>query len=245
MLQFRRAGASHVGLVRDNNEDSGFAGPYLLLVADGVGGAAAGEFASATATYVACALSMLKIEPDPLALLGLAVDEAASQLRAGTISDPTRDGMGTTVTAIHTDGKNFALAQLGDSRAYLVRAGELHQLSRDHTLVQAMVDAGKMTPDEARASSHRNIVVRALGGQRLPEPDLDWLDLHEGDRLLLCSDGLSDLVDDATLAALLDIADLDEAVAALVEAALAAGGHDNVTCIVADVVDGTPDRRRR
>ena len=240
MLQFRRAAASHIGLVRSNNEDSGFAGPYLLLIADGVGGAAAGEVASSTTTYVACALSMLGAEPDPLSLLGLAVDQAAAQLRAGVLADPTRTGMGTTLTAIHTDGRRFALAQLGDSRAYLLRAGGLQQLTTDHTLVQAMVDAGRMTPEQARVSAHRNIVVRALGGQTLPEPDLGWLDLRPGDRLLLCSDGLSDLVDDSTIAELLVAADPEDAVAALISAALGAGGKDNVTCIVADVVDGPP-----
>lgn len=240
MLQFRRAADSHVGLVRSNNEDSGFAGPYLLLVADGVGGAAAGEVASSTTTYVACALSMLGVEPDPLALLGIAVDQAGAQLRAGVASDPTRTGMGTTLTAIHTDGVRFALAQVGDSRAYLLRDGTLQQLTTDHTLVQAMVDAGRMTPEEARVSAHRNIVMRALGGQTLPEPDLGWLDLHPGDRLLLCSDGLSDLVDDPAIAALLATPEPKDAVAGLITAALAAGGKDNVTCIVADVVDGPP-----
>ncbi len=238
MLQFRVAADSNVGLVRTNNEDSGFAGPYLLLVADGVGGAAAGEVASSTTTYVACALSMLGAEPDPLALLGAAVDQAGAQLRAGVASDPTRTGMGTTLTAIHTDGQRFALAQLGDSRAYVLREGQLQQLTTDHTLVQAMVDAGRMTPQEARVSAHRNIVMRALGGQSLPEPDLGWLELHPGDRLLLCSDGLSDLVEDETIARLLTTPDQQRALTSLIGAALGAGGKDNVTCIVADVVDG-------
>ena len=237
MFRFDHAAQSHVGLVRSNNEDSGFAGPYLLVIADGVGGAAAGEVASATTTYVTTALSMLE-EADPVTLLSHAVEQSASQLRAGVESDPAREGMSTTLTAIATDGGRFALAQVGDSRAYLLRDGVLTQLTTDHTLVQAMVDAGRMTREEARHSPHRNIVMRALGGRSEPEPDIAWLDLRLGDRLLLCSDGLTDLVDDPEIASLLSTASGQDAVAGLVAAALAEGGKDNVTCIVADVADG-------
>ncbi|GAA5144987.1 hypothetical protein GCM10023340_13530 [Nocardioides marinquilinus] len=238
MYRFVAAARSHVGLVRDNNEDSAFGGPYLLIVADGVGGAAAGEVASSTATYVASALSMLGRDDDPVQLLARAVEQAAAQLRAGAATDPARAGMGTTLTAVQSDGERFGLLQLGDSRAYLLRDGALSRLTRDHTLVQALVDAGRMTPEEARHSPFANIVLRSLGSGDEPlDPDLGYVDLAVGDRLLLCSDGLSDLVDDDRLAELL-AGERDDAADALVEAALAAGGKDNVTCVVADVEEG-------
>lgn len=228
-----------MGLVRSNNEDSGFAGPYLLVVADGVGGAAAGEVASSTTTYVASALSMQPRGQDPLTVLGTAVGQAAAQLRDGVAADPERTGMGTTLTAIHTDGERVALAQVGDSRAYLLRGAMLHQITTDQTLVQTLVDAGRLTPEEARASAQRNIVLQSVNGGEPPAPALGWVDLHVGDRLLLCSDGLSDLVLDADIARLLAGPDAQQAVADLIAAALAEGGKDNVTAIVADVVDGS------
>jgi PPM family protein phosphatase len=244
MLQFRHAALSDVGCVRTNNEDSGFAGPYLVMVADGVGGAAAGEVASSTVTYVASALSMLPSpdQPvDPGALLADAVRRSNDQLRQGVADDAARHGMGTTFTAVYTDGERCVLGHVGDSRAYLLRSGELIRLSIDHTLVQALVDAGRLTPEEARVSPQRNVVLRALGGgSDDAEPDLLELGLKEGDRLLLCSDGLTDLVGDAEIADLLRGHAAQPAVEALVAAALREGGKDNVTCVVADVVDGPP-----
>lgn len=245
MLQFRYAALSDVGLVRTNNEDSGFAGPYLVMVADGVGGAAAGEVASSTVTYVASALSMLPApgQPvDPGALLADAVRRSNEQLRRGVHEDAARHGMGTTFTAVFTDGERCVLGHVGDSRAYLLRGGELIRLSIDHTLVQALVDAGRLTPEEARTSPQRNVVLRALGGgaEEDAEPDLLELGLKEDDRLLLCSDGLTDLVDDPELAEILRTHHAQPAVEALVAAALREGGKDNVTCVVADVVDGPP-----
>ena len=148
--------------------------------------------------------------------------------------------MGTTFTAVYTDGERCVLGHVGDSRAYLLRAGELYRLSIDHTLVQALVDAGRLTPEEARTSPQRNVVLRALGGDADAEPDLLDLDLRPGDRLLLASDGLTDLVDDPELAHLLATHAAQPAVEALVAAALRQGGKDNVTCVVADVVDAPP-----
>jgi protein phosphatase len=238
MLRFSSAGRSHPGLVRSNNEDSGFAGPYLQLVADGVGGAAAGEIASATAAYVTSALAMGTAQPDLLELLDRAVRITHEQLRAGTALDPARTGMGTTLTALLTDGEHVALAHVGDSRAYLLRAGELTQLTRDQTLVQTMVEAGLITRDEARRHPHKNVVLQAVDGDRPAVPDLGLVDVRPGDRLLVCSDGLSDLVDDEQIRACLAQEEVADAVDRLVDAALAAGGRDNVTCVVSDVVDG-------
>jgi serine/threonine protein phosphatase PrpC len=238
MLRFRYAARTHPGLVRDNNEDSGFAGPYLQLVADGVGGAAAGEVASATAAYVTSAATMGSSDPDLLEVLARAVTTVHEQLRAGVAAEPGRAGMGTTLTAIVTDGAQAAMAHLGDSRAYLLREGALSQLTRDQTLVQMLVDEGEITREQARGHPQRNIVLQALDGDAAPAPDLQLLDLHPGDRLLVCSDGLSDMVEDDRVAEGLAEPDLETAAEALVQAALAAGGHDNVTALVADVEDG-------
>jgi len=240
MLQFRFAAETDTGLVRDHNEDSAFAGPYLLAVADGVGGAAAGEIASATTTYVVSANALAHPGTHPLGLLQLAIEDARSQVRTGVESDPSRQGMATTLTAILTDGVRFGLAHVGDSRAYLLRAGGLVPLTSDHTLVQAMLDTGRITPEEAAASHMSHIVLQAIDGDSEPTPDLVWLDLRAGDRLLLCSDGLSDLVPDTEILRLLLADSRSIAATGLVQAALDAGGRDNVTCVVADVVDEEP-----
>jgi len=247
MLRFVSAGRSDVGLVRANNEDSGFAGPYLCLVADGVGGAAAGEVASATAAYVATALSMAEPPGRVLELLERAVRFTHEQLRAGSRADPHRVGMGTTLTALYTDGTTVGLGHVGDSRCYLLRDGELRQLTRDHTYVQTLVDAGVLSPAEARRHPRKNIVTQALDdGERAAVPDLTVVDVRPGDRLALCSDGLSDLVEDGRIAVALRHPDPQLAAGRLVDAALRAGGSDNVTCLVADVVDAprvVPDGR--
>lgn len=240
MLQFRYAALSDTGTVRDHNEDAGWAGPYLLCVADGVGGAAAGEVASATTTYVVSARALAHPGHDPLRLLGAAATESHEQLVAGVAADPARTGMATTLTAILTDGRRCALAHVGDSRAYLLREGRLSHLTRDHTLVQEYVDQGRMTPAEAAASPYRSIVMHAVDATEPPATDLTWLHLVPGDRLLLCSDGLTDVLPDATLAALLALPSARLATSRLVQGALDAGTRDNVTCIVADVVDAPP-----
>lgn len=238
MLQFRFAAESDTGRVRENNEDAGFAGPYLLCVADGVGGAAAGEVASATTSYVVSARALAHPGADPWRLLATATEEAHHQLVVGVEADPRRLGMATTLTAILTDGVRTALAHLGDSRAYLLRDGGFTQLSHDHTMVQAMVDAGRITPAEAVASPHRNVVLQAVDALSTPTPDLLWLDLRPGDRLLLCSDGVSDVLHEAALAMTLTVRSPRPATTRLLQAALDAGSRDNVTAIVADVIDG-------
>lgn len=240
MLQFRFDALSDTGRVRDHNEDAGFAGPYLLCVADGVGGAAAGEVAAATASYVVSARGLAHPGHDPLRVLQRAVDDAHAQIAAGVEAVPERTGMATTLTAVLTDGIRFGLAHLGDSRAYLFRDGGLAQLSHDHTMVQAMVDSGRLTAAEAAASPYRHVVLQALDALAEPTPDLVWLDLRARDRLLLCSDGLTDVVPAHVLAEILAEPSRSTATARLVETALDAGSRDNVTCIVADVVDAPP-----
>ncbi len=238
MLRLDSKGRSHVGLVRDHNEDAAFAGPYIALVADGVGGAAAGEVASATTAYVVSAMSMAHAD-DPLdSVLRAALKLAQANLVAGTQLDPARTGMATTLTAIAGNGRAFVLAHLGDSRAYLYRDGILSQLTRDHTWVQSMIDEGRLPVEKAREHPWRHVVTRYLGADLPQEPDILELDLLVGDRLLLCSDGLTDLVDDSTIADLLAAQpDDDLASGDLVRAALDRGGRDNVTVLVSTVVD--------
>jgi len=238
MLRFRSAGRSHVGLVRDTNEDAGFAGPYLQLVCDGVGGAAAGEVAAATTAYVVGALAALRTGEPPSRVLESAVVAANEQLRLGTAADESRRGMSTTLTALLTDGHSCAIAHVGDSRAYLLRDGELVALTRDHTLVQQLLDDGLLEPQDAMGHPRRNVVLRVLDAEGAPDADITLVDLRPGDRLLTCSDGLTDLVEESRIAQLLDTGEPQAAADALVEAALGAGGRDNVTCLVSDVVDG-------
>lgn len=237
MLQLRFAALSETGPVREHNEDAGFAGPYLLCVADGVGGAAAGEIASATTSYVVSARALAHPGLAPERLLRAAVAEAHEQLSAGVAADPERAGMGTTLTALLTDGVHTALAQVGDSRAYLLRAGTLTQLTHDQTLVQAWVDAGRLTAAEAMASPYKNVVLQAIDAEHVPEPVVQPLDLRPGDRLLLCSDGMSDVLPHARIAPLLAGDALSMAAERLVRAAIDAGSRDNVSVVVADVVD--------
>lgn len=237
-LRFTGAATTHVGLVRGHNEDSGFAGPGLLLVADGVGGHAAGEVASSIAAHVVSSVAGRRRERPLLATLREAV--ALAQQHVADAVTPDRTGMATTLTVVVGDGRRFALAQLGDSRAYLLRDGVLSRLSRDHTVVQQLLDDGTLTPDEARRHPWRHVVTRVLRGEPSECGDLVELELRVGDRLLLCSDGLSDLVADADIAEVLRSGSDQQAVEALVDEALRAGGRDNVTVIVATLEPGLP-----
>ena len=239
MLRFAGAGVSDVGRVRPHNEDAAFLGPYVAVLADGVGGAAAGEVAAAPAAYVVAATALARFGEDPVQVLLRAVEDAHQSVRVGVAVDPERSGMATTLTALVTDGRRVVLGHVGDSRAYLLHDGELRQLSHDHTYVQHLVDSGQLDEDARAGHPWSNVVLRSLDGG--PDPSLDVTELHleVGDRLLLCSDGLTDLVPDQEISeALVTIADPDVAAGVLVYAALAAGGRDNVTCLVLDVVDG-------
>lgn len=239
MLRFSGAGVSDVGLVRSDNEDSAFIGPYLAVVADGVGGAAAGEVASATAVYAVAATVLARMGEEPEALLLDGVEEARTNIRRGVQGDLARLGMATTLTAVVCDGRRAVLAHVGDSRAYLSRGGELTRLTTDHTYVQRLVSSGQLRPEEVPRHPWRNVVLRSLDGDPVHEGvDLVPLAVVPGDRLLLCSDGLSDLVTEPRIGELLSTNDPHSAAAALTEAALAAGGRDNVTAVVLDVVDG-------
>ena len=238
MLRISGAGESNVGLVRPNNEDSAFIGPTCMLVADGVGGGAAGEVASATTAYAVSATALMRAGDDPAEILGDAVALAQAQVSAGVLADPERTGMATTLTALVTDGQRFALAHLGDSRAYVYRDGSLTRVTRDHTYVQELIDEGRL--DELGAAQHpwRNVVLRTVNGSAEGVPDVLALYLQAGDRVLIASDGLTDLVEEPVIEEILAQRSDDDAVAALVAAALGRGGRDNVTCLVATIIEG-------
>ena len=238
MLRFSGSGISDVGHVRPHNEDSAFVGPYVAIVADGVGGAAAGEVASATAAYAASAVALGSFGQRPEQVLHDAYTAAATSIRTGVQRDLDRLGMATTLTMVVTDGRYVALGHVGDSRGYLLRDGVLRQITADHTYVQHLVDTGQLTPEARATHPWRNVVLRSVDGD--PEGgglDVVRLDMAVGDRVLLCSDGLTDLVDDTRIAEVLGDEEPDEAAAILTELALDAGGRDNITCVVVDLVD--------
>jgi protein phosphatase len=246
-LFLRYAAKSDVGMVRSANEDSGFAGRTLLAVADGMGGHAAGELASSTAIATLAELDSTELPTsDLLTALDDAIVTSAERIGQFIEADPSRSGMGTTLTAILWQAGRIAVIHVGDSRAYLMRDGELTQITRDHTYVQSLIDAGRISPDEARRHPKRNLLLRAIDGNAVPEGETSVREAQAGDRFLLCSDGLSGVVDDAAIAAVLrDLRDPTAAVTALVDLALEGGAPDNVTAVVADVIEADDEEVAR
>jgi PPM family protein phosphatase len=237
-LELRYAVRSDVGLLREGNEDSAYAGPRLLAVADGMGGHAAGEVASALTIESWAELDSEQPGGDRRAALSLGVVTANARLQERIIANPAVEGMGTTLTALLWDDGHAAVCHIGDSRGYLLRDGELYQITHDHTLVQSLVDEGRISADDASTHPQRSLLLRALDGRSIAEPDLSVHESLPGDRYLLCSDGLSGVVSDETLRDTLSaIEDPEIATRQLIELAIHGGGPDNITCIVADVVD--------
>jgi len=231
---------SDVGLLREGNEDSAYAGPRLLAIADGMGGHAAGEVASAVAISAISPLDRQNLisDDDMLNALADAVASARATLHDMSISDPAVEGMGTTLTAMLWAGARVAVCHIGDSRAYLLRDGDLYQITRDHTLIQSLVDEGRLSPAAAANHPQRSLIMRALQGSTDADPDLAMHDALLGDRYLLCSDGLTDVVGDEAVHQILStLPDAEDAVNQLIALAIRNGGPDNITCIVADVVD--------
>ena len=228
---------SDVGRVRRDNQDSGYAGPHLLVVADGVGGAARGDIASSAAVE---AIRKLDVPPgdDALSELSATIHLAHDRLAEIVEAHPELDGTSTTVTAAVFDGSQLQVGHAGDSRGYLLRDGELQRLTTDHSLVQSLVDEGRITEEEARVHPHRNLILKAVDGVHEPEPDLFSVPVQPGDRILLCSDGCSGVLEPAEMAELLAGGPLDEAAGALVRASLEAGSSDNVTVVLAEVQEG-------
>jgi PPM family protein phosphatase len=237
-LVLRYAVRSDVGLLREGNEDSAYAGPRLLAVADGMGGHAAGEVASALTIASMAELDSGRFGGDMLKALSGAVAAANARLQEKIIANPAVEGMGTTLTALLWSDGRAAICHIGDSRGYLLREGELYQITHDHTLVQSLVDEGRISADDVSTHPQRSLLLRALDGRSIADPDLSVHESLPGDRYLLCSDGLSGVVSDETLRDTLStIEDLEVVTRQLIDLAIHGGGPDNITCIVADVVD--------
>lgn len=259
-LILRAVAASHVGLVRTNNEDSWHAGDRLVVVADGVGGMPAGELASQIVVRTLAPLDRHRPdepgsgeagssgqeggeqesgEPvdDALRALRAALDRANDKIREESEADRAHEGMGTTTTALLLRGDRIAMLHIGDSRAYRLRDGDLEQITRDDTYVQALVDEGVLSADEARHHPQRSIVTKAVIGWPL-DPTATVLTPQPGDRYLVCSDGLSDYVtDDAIHEALKTHPDRQDCADHLIDLTLRAGAPDNVTALVADLAE--------
>jgi PPM family protein phosphatase len=239
----KSAAVSHVGKIRANNQDSGYAGTQLFVVADGMGGHAGGDVASAVALRRVMETDKGYASPHDAEFALQSAFVAANTLLAQTVFEhPELMGMGTTVSAILRVGNQVAMAHIGDSRIYLLRAGELTQISADHTFVQRLVDSGRITPEEAAVHPRRSVLMRVLGDvDATPEIDTAVQDVHPGDRWLLCSDGLSSYVADEKIHQVLQAApDAQTAAERLVEESLGVGAPDNVTVVVVDI-DETDD----
>ena len=238
---FHFAARSDVGLVRQDNQDSGYAGPHLLVVADGMGGHAGGDIASATAIT-----ELVSIDHD-----SLTADEASTQLQRAIrtaneeiariyAENTALEGMGTTVTAIMRARNKLILAHIGDSRAYVLRDGRLSQITRDHSFVQSLIDEGRITEDEASTHPQRSVVTRVLTGAPDDEPDIGAREARRGDRYLLCSDGLSGFVAADTIEEILGApSPPGRAAEDLISLAMRAGAPDNVTVVIGDVVESS------
>lgn len=226
---------SDVGCVRSHNEDSYLVQSPLFCVCDGMGGHAAGEVASSLAVETIAKTAPNAADP---ALLAASVEAANAAIIEAAANGLGKSGMGCTATCAYIDGTTIAIAHVGDSRAYLLHEGTLIRVTRDHSYVEELVDAGEITADEARTHPNRSVITRALGSDPAMYADHFQLNIEEGDRLILCSDGLSSMVPDGdieTIAAQSSTAQI--CTDNLVDAALAAGGGDNVTVVVVDVVD--------
>ncbi|MCV2392820.1 Stp1/IreP family PP2C-type Ser/Thr phosphatase [Actinotalea sp. M2MS4P-6] len=245
-IALRYAARSDVGLVRSNNQDSAYAGPRLLVVADGMGGHAGGDIASSVAVAHLAPLDDEAHGPDDaLDELNRAFGDAHAELLARARENPELSGLGTTVTALLRAGNKLAMAHIGDSRAYLLRDGELTQVTSDHSFVQHLVNTGKITQEEAERHPQRSVLLRVLGDFDMEIlPDVSVREARPGDRWLLCSDGLSGVVSRDTMTeTLLVERDVDRCADQLVQLALRGGAPDNVTVVVGDVldVDDLPD----
>jgi protein phosphatase len=235
-LVLRYAARSDRGLVRSSNQDSVYAGPRLLALADGMGGHAAGEVASKVVIASLAPLDDDEPRDDLLAQLREAVANGNAAIAELVSQDPDLDGMGTTLTAVLFAGTRLGLVHVGDSRAYLLRGGQFAQITRDDSFVNELLEQGRITPEEAAVHPQRSLLLKALTGHEV-EPSLTVREARAGDRYLICSDGLSGMVSDETLGEAVQIPDPQQCADRMIELALKGGGTDNVTVIIADVVD--------
>ena len=236
-LYFRAAGRSDVGLVRENNEDSGFIGKNFLLVADGMGGHAAGELASSTAVSVVAQLesNLDKISDIDKKLFN--IPSVISKELKNTISkDSTRSGMGTTLTTVVLHNNSLRVVHVGDSRAYLIRDKQIKAITKDQTYIQSLIDNNEITLEEAKTHPQRSLLLQAIDGLTEATAFIDSVEVIAGDKLVLCSDGLTNVVSDQEILQVVNQFEYVGAVSALIEKSLENGGPDNITVIVAEVV---------
>lgn len=228
--------ASDVGPVRANNEDAVLACPQMVAIADGVGGSAGGEVASRLVVDAIGALGKRWLTGALEEALRDAIAEANEAVAFVTNARPGLAGMASTLAAVAIDDDTIAVANIGDSRAYLLRSGCLRRLTRDDSLVEALIDAGAIDAEQALTHPQRSAVLAAIDGQRARVPRISSLDGRDDDRLMLCSDGLTDYVAETAIAAVLESGTPRQAAERLVSHALAAGSRDNVSVVVADLV---------
>lgn len=222
-----------IGYVRDHNEDSLIIIPPLFAVADGMGGHEAGEIASEITVNTLAELAPSHLDAEGLTA---AVEAANYNVMKAPRQGIGRDGMGTTLTAAMLEGERLLIAQVGDSRSYLLHKGHLQQITRDHSLMADLIEAGQITPEEARVHPNRSVITRAIGSDIHMRPDIYELNVDAGDRILLCSDGLSSMISNNAIESIMRRqSDAQHCADELVTAALENGGADNVTVVVADV----------
>ena len=238
-LSFRAAGRSDTGLVRENNEDSGFIGKHFLLVADGMGGHAAGELASSTAVSVIAQVDGSKTKSEDInqKLIDIPI-VITKELKNAITKDSTRSGMGTTLTAVFIEGDSLKVSQVGDSRAYLVRDKKIIRLTKDQTYIQSLIDNNEISEEEAKTHPQRSLLLQAIDGMTESIPVISNHEIIKNDKLILCSDGLTNVVSDQEILEIINKFDYVGAVSALIEKSLEHGGPDNITVIVADIYSG-------
>jgi protein phosphatase len=244
VLSFRAAGRSDVGLVRENNEDSGLIGKHFLLVADGMGGHAAGELASSTAVSIVAQVDSNKDKLDDLnQKLQNIPNVITKELKNAITKDSSRAGMGTTLTSAVIEGNSLKVSQVGDSRAYLVRDKKMIRLTKDQTYIQSLIDNNEISEDEAKTHPQRSLLLQAIDGITESIPVISTHEILQNDKLILCSDGLTNVVSDAEILEIINKFDYVGAVSALIEKSLEHGGPDNITVIVADIFKGKSENK--
>jgi protein phosphatase len=244
VLSFRAAGRSDVGLVRENNEDSGLIGKHFLLVADGMGGHAAGELASSTAVSIVAQVDSNKDKLDDLnQKLQSIPNVITKELKNAITKDSTRAGMGTTLTSAVIEGSLLKVSQVGDSRAYLVRDKKLIRLTKDQTYIQSLIDNNEISEEEAKSHPQRSLLLQAIDGITESIPAISSQEIFQNDKLILCSDGLTNVVSDEEILEIINKFDYVGAVSALIEKSLEHGGPDNITVIVADIYKGKSENK--
>jgi len=235
-LSFRAAGRSDVGLVRNNNEDSGFIGKHFLLVADGMGGHAAGELASSTTVAIVAQIDNSKDKLENLESKLIEIPKVITkELKNAINKDSSRAGMGTTLTAAVVQENQLKVSHVGDSRAYLVRNKQISRITKDQTYIQSLIDNNEITESEAKNHPQRSLLLQAIDGITESIPVITSIEILENDKIILCSDGLTNVVKDEEILEIVNQFDYVGAVSALIEKALENGGPDNITVIVADL----------